>query len=453
MNNIAALYIRVSTDFQAEEGYSIDAQKQMLAAYCTSRSIPDYEYYIDGGYSGSNIERPELNRLIRDIKDKKIKCVVVYKLDRLSRSQKDTLYLIEDVFLPYEVDFISISESFDTSTPFGKAMIGILSVFAQLERENIRMRTRMGMRERVKSGLWMGGGRIPFGYDYDKESGILVKNEDAEKVKKIYSLYLQGYSTYRIAQVLGFSSEQLVKQILHRKNNCGYIIYNDEEFKGKHEPIISEEIYNKAMEMAKTRSRTQLYVTSPYLLAGMVECGVCGAKMRYQKWGKDKIKLYCYSRQKSKPYLVKDPNCDNMVLNAADVEKAVLNILFHTDYEDDNGIVTHTKTNIMDEIYRQKDLLENKLKRLYHLYAESENDLLFETIDEVQADMQKLIHHIELEEKKALTEKEKNTAIQTLSTFKDIWELATLQEKKRILHSLIEKVIVQHDKMQIVFRW
>ena len=175
----AAIYIRVSTDFQAEEGYSIDAQKEQLTAYCVSKSIKNYEYYIDGGWSGSNIERPEIQRLIKDVKEDKISHVIVYKLDRLSRSQKDTLYLIEDVFNPHGVDFVSLNESMDTSTPMGRLMLGILSAFAQLERENIRLRTRMGMKERVKAGLWMGGGRVPFGYDYDKEKGILVPNKDA----------------------------------------------------------------------------------------------------------------------------------------------------------------------------------------------------------------------------------------------------------------------------------
>jgi site-specific DNA recombinase len=106
--------------------------------------------------------------MIEEITEGKICAVVVYKLDRLSRSQKDTIFLLEDVFNPNKCDFISLNENFDTTTPYGKAMIGILSVFAQLERGNIRDRTRMGMYERVKAGLWMGGGRVPFGYDYDK---------------------------------------------------------------------------------------------------------------------------------------------------------------------------------------------------------------------------------------------------------------------------------------------
>ena len=101
----AALYIRVSTDQQFEEGYSVDAQKDMLEGYCRSKGWKDYEFYIDGGFTGSNIDRPEMRRLIEDAKAGLVSQVVVYKLDRLSRSQKDTLYLIEDVFNPAGVGF------------------------------------------------------------------------------------------------------------------------------------------------------------------------------------------------------------------------------------------------------------------------------------------------------------------------------------------------------------
>ena len=208
-----ALYIRVSTDAQFEEGYSVDAQKEKLAQYCKLKDIEDYEFYIDGGWSGSNIERPEIKRLIADIKAEKIDAVVVYKLDRLSRSQKDTVYLLEDVFIPNGCAFISLNENFDTSTPYGKAMIGILSVFAQLERENIRERTRMGMYERVKSGLWMDGGRVPFGYDYDREKNTLIPNEKAEQVRQIYQLYLQGYSTIQLAGMFDVSGDQHISAI------------------------------------------------------------------------------------------------------------------------------------------------------------------------------------------------------------------------------------------------
>ena len=132
----AALYIRVSTQEQAQEGYSVGEQKERLIAYCKAQDWIIADIYVDGGYTGSNLKRPGIQQLITDTD--KFDLVLVYKLDRLSRSQRDTLYLIEEVFLPNNVDFISMQESFDTSSPFGKAMIGLLAVFAQLEREQIK---------------------------------------------------------------------------------------------------------------------------------------------------------------------------------------------------------------------------------------------------------------------------------------------------------------------------
>ena len=218
-SNKAALYIRVSTDAQREEGYSIDAQKEALVGYCKARGFSEYEFFIDGGFSGSNLNRPEMTRLIEAARNHTIKKCIVYKLDRLSRSQKDTLYLIEDIFNPNGVDFISINETMDTSTPLGRLMLGILSAFAQLERENIKERTRMGMLERIKEGYWMGGGRVPFGYDYDKAKGILVPNEDAKTVKKIYELYIDGKSAQTIADMLGLKYDRLVGKVISDSSN------------------------------------------------------------------------------------------------------------------------------------------------------------------------------------------------------------------------------------------
>lgn len=146
-----ATYTRVSTLEQAEEGYSIQEQQDKLEKYCEVKDWAITHRYSDPGFSGSNIKRPGIRELIAAAKQGDFDLVLVYKLDRLSRSQKDTLYLIEDVFQANQVDFVSLSENFDTSTPFGKAMIGILSVFAQLEREQIKERMTMGKIGRAKS--------------------------------------------------------------------------------------------------------------------------------------------------------------------------------------------------------------------------------------------------------------------------------------------------------------
>ena len=325
------LYLRVSTDRQAEEGYSIAIQKERLTAYAHSLFGSEnvkLEYFIDDGYSGGNLERPEMQRMIGLIRSGVGSHVVVYKLDRLSRSQKDTLYLIEDVFLAHDVAFVSMLESFNTATPFGRAVVGILSVFAQLERENIFERTRSGMQKRVESGLWMGGGRVPFGYDYDREQGILVPNRDADTVRAVYDLYIQGYALQHIANLLGLKYERLAAQILTRKSNAGVIVYNGKEYPGRHEPIVSMETYETAMRLLRERSAKRMVTKTDHLLTGLVRCGVCGAKMRYIKWGKDSSRLMCYSREKSKPYLVRDPNCDNEPADADAIERIVTEDLF-----------------------------------------------------------------------------------------------------------------------------
>ena len=132
-----ALYPRVSSHEQVD-GYSIGEQIERLTKYCEAMDWDIFKIYTDPGYSGGSLERPGLQTMLADVRDGLVDKVVVYKLDRLSRSQKDTMMLIEDEFLANGVDFVSMSENFDTSTSFGRAMIGILAVFAQLERENIK---------------------------------------------------------------------------------------------------------------------------------------------------------------------------------------------------------------------------------------------------------------------------------------------------------------------------
>ena len=449
----AAIYIRVSTEAQREEGYSIDAQREMLQAHCVSKGLKDYVEYIDPGFTGSNIERPQMQCLISDIQQEKISHVVVYKLDRLSRSQKDTLYLIEDVFNPHGVDFISMSESMDTSTPMGRLMLGILSAFAQLERENIRERTRLGMRERVKSGKWMGGARTPFGYDYDKESATLIQNKDAERVRKLYEMYLQGYSTAKIAKILGLKYDKLAYQILSRKSNAGYITYNGEEYLGNHEPIISLETYERTMRYMKERSVKKIS-ESEHLFTGIIYCGKCGAKMRYQKWGKHDCKIVCYSQDKSKPHIVKDPNCNNTRLWASDVEDIVLKDLFAYSFEQSKSDAPQiSNMSLLEILHGQYDSVAQKLRRLYNLFAKAEDEILFQTIEETKKELKNIQTQIENE-----TEKSKNHSAfislkKTLTTLSETWEYMTSKEKKQLLNDCINKITLNDTSVHVDYKF
>ncbi len=451
MDKIAALYCRVSTDAQYEEGYSIDAQKEMLAAYCISRGIKNYRHYVDGGFSGSNIERPEMTRLISDIKCDKISHVIVYKLDRLSRSQKDTLYLIEDVLIPHGVSFISMNENMDTSTPIGRAMLGIMSAFAQLERETIRERTRIGMKERVKNGYWQGGGKIPFGYDYDSQKGILVPNSDAPTVKLMYELYLKGWSMMKIARFAGLKYERMAEQILRRKTNAGYIVYNGEEYKGRHEAIVPLSVYNAAMKLMEERARRNLFVCRS-LLAGLIVCGVCGAKMRYQKWGKSGYKIYCYSQDKGKPHLAKSNNCDNIKINADELEETVISDLFSMAmrFSEDKEEDGHAYT---DELLKKQiDKLSKKLKNLYGIYGENPDEALIETIEETKKEISDAKKHLEEYNNEADKALKKSEAKKRLESIEDAWDFMTVEEKQNVLRSFIDKIVVTYDKVEIYYK-
>lgn len=445
-----ALYCRVSTDAQAEEGYSIEAQQKALVGWCQSRGIERYAYYVDGGFSGSSLDRPEMKRLIDDVAAGKIKTVVVYKLDRISRSQKDTLYLIEDVFNRHGCAFVSLQENLDTNSSFGRAIIGILSAFAQLERENIRERTRMGMLERVKAGYWMGGGTAPYGYRYDAGSGVLTPDRSAENVAKIYELYLQGVSTAKLAAIFGFKGDKQIMDILSRETYRGVIRYNGALYEGRHTPLVSEELWEKVRQEKKRRS-VKSAVSSPYLLTGLVYCGKCGAKMRYQKWGGDEVKLYCYSQQTSKPKLVKDPDCDNMRIDAFALERLVVEDLLKKSDETVPDGKARGGLSVLEELKLRREQLSAKIKRLYHTFAETDNVLLTEVIRENQDELERIQNDIDSEQKIQAITAEKETRRSEIKNLKTAWPHLTVREKQQVLRLYIRKIVVTDNNVDIIY--
>ena len=450
-NASIALYRRVSTDKQREEGYSLDAQEERLRAFAkTIDNVVSDKMYTDDGYSGGSLDRPAISQLISDIEDGRITHVIVVKLDRLSRSQKDTLHLIEDIFIPNNVAFISIQESFNTNTPFGRAMVGILSVFAQLERENIYERTRTGMLKRVEAGYWPGGARVPFGYDYDKERGILVPNEDAEKVRYAYAQYIAGKSMTSIAEELNLNHEMNIRNLITRKTNAGYIPYKGKEYKGLHEPIISLETYEEAMRVFQTRSAAYAYQKTEHLLSGMLVCGVCGAKMRYQKWSSNKWKIVCYSRSKSKRHLVKDPNCDNYATDSTVIENGVLDVIFGLLSKLLNSAKKSLDSldpiDVLEERYNEE---KKKLYRLYGFSSSDDDEVLLEMIDETKTKIKKIKERIEEEKKDAQLSKSLIEKLTILSSTQSTWEEMSFLEKRETLFSLINSVIITYGETTV----
>ena len=441
-----ALYLRVSTEAQADEGYSLAAQAEKLEAYCRMKGIAAFQRYVDGGFSGSNLTRPAITELVEAIRAGNVERVVVYKLDRLSRSQKDTLYLIEDVFLPHGVDFVSINENIDTGSPYGRAMIGILSAFAQLERENIFLRTRMGMVERVKQGFWPGGGKIPFGYDYDADKGILVPNSDADTVREIYARYLEGQSTGRIARELGLKYEHLVRQILLRESNTGVIVYRGECYSGRHEPLVDKQTFER-VKRRLLRSDKPRAAASNKLLTGLLVCGHCGAKMRYQKWGGAGDKLVCYSRDKSKPHLVHDADCPNRGVMARQVEEVVIRDLYQLAAQPTQSRGSGKQP---AECRRALERAQRKLRRLYELFAEGEDDTLRDAITRARRECDRAEQELERAQQ-AERQEEIDAAQRALQTIGSCWDKLSDAEKQTLVRACVQRIVLQNDKIEIFY--
>lgn len=302
MKNVAG-YVRVSTQEQADEGYSIGEQQDRLKKYCEAQGWNLVHTYTDPGFSGAKLDRPALQQLLADIPSGSFDTVLVFKLDRLSRSQKDTMYLIEDQFIKNNIDFCSIMESsLNTSTPLGKAMVGILSVFAQLERNNITERMTMGRIGRAKTGKYSGGGIPPFGYEYT--NGELIINEsEAVQVRIIYDLFLNGLNgkEMSINSILRYLRERYtirgaqwvhtstITRVLQSPVYCGYVTFSGVSYPGNHTPIISEADWNKARD--KYHNYTTAFTSAsanfrktPHLLTGLLRCGICGRPYSATTW-------------------------------------------------------------------------------------------------------------------------------------------------------------------------
>ena len=159
----AVIYARYSSDNQREE--SIEGQIRECTAFAEKNGVTILRHYIDRAFSAKTDNRPEFQNMIKDSSKRLFDMVIVWKLDRLSRSQKDMLVLLEDVFLKNGCNFISLMESFDTATPFGRCIVGILAAFAQMERENIKSRMMMGKHAGLKEGRYFSS-RAPIGYQW-----------------------------------------------------------------------------------------------------------------------------------------------------------------------------------------------------------------------------------------------------------------------------------------------
>jgi DNA invertase Pin-like site-specific DNA recombinase len=215
----AAIYTRVSTDEQAQGGFSLDAQLDKLRAFCKAKDLVIAGEYVDGGFSGRNIKRPEYQRMFNDIG--KWDIVLVLKMDRIHRSQKNFIAMMEQL-AKLEKEFISMQESFDTSTAMGRFVMNIMSLIAQLESEQIGERISTALVQKAKSDVagYMNH-RVPYGYrwDLDKKKHIEVPEELAN-VRKIFQFYHDGFNLRQISDKTGISKSS-IRYYLHNSFYAG----------------------------------------------------------------------------------------------------------------------------------------------------------------------------------------------------------------------------------------
>jgi len=472
-----AVYVRVSTEEQAKEGYSIRGQIDKLKSYIQIKDWEFYKVYADEGLSGKNIdERPALGELINDIKNGKVNNVLVYKIDRLTRSIRD-LITLNDIFQEYNCGFNSIMENIDTRTASGRMFLKLLGIFAEFERENLIERITLACEKKVKEGYSLTYFIQSYGYYRNKGEKVQqINQEEAKIVKEIFEMYVNGNLTYNaIARNLNNReiktkkgttwNDSSIRNILQNPTYIGKVRYSlkDEkryfEAEGKHQPIIDEELFYQAQNKIgkiKRKSRTKRPKEDHYF-SGTLYCGLCGEKLQTHGM---------YTKNKNGEVDVnagyRCPNVNKGLCNTSRFAQIKLELAFQ---EYINDIVD---INNPDEIITAE---ENKQEQINNLLKEEyENALL--KLDKREKDVMKLyinerINFEEYEEMTKLLKQEKNTyqaqltkipgksneeiklAISDIITnFKENWLLLNNMEKQQFVQSYIDKITAVSTKEQ-----
>ncbi|CAN2104295.1 recombinase family protein [Wolbachia pipientis] len=327
-----AIYTRKSNEDGLEQKFnSLDAQRVVCEKYIKSREgwVALAKKYDDGGFSGSNLNRPAIKELFEDVKVGEVDCVVVYTLDRLSRETKDCIE-VTSFFRRHRISFVAVTQIFDNNTPMGKFVQTVLSGAAQLEREMIVERVKNKIATSKEQGLWMGG-NPPLGYDV-KEKELIINEKEAKIIKHIFERYMELKSMAELARELnreGYRTKAksdifkkaTVRRIITNPIYMGKIRHYEKQYKGKHEAIIEEEKWQKAQELISN----QPYRKAKYeeaLLKGIIKCKSCDVNMTltYSKKENKRYRYYvCNNHLRGK-------NCEsvNRTIVAGEIEKEVM---------------------------------------------------------------------------------------------------------------------------------
>jgi len=346
-----AVYTRKSTDENLELDFnSLDAQREAAENYIASQKHAGWvcreEHYDDGGFSGGTIDRPAFTRLMADVEAGLVDCIMVYKIDRLSRSLMDFARIMETLER-HNVSLVSVTQQFNTTSSMGRLTLNILLSFAQFEREIISERTRDKIAAARRRGKWTGGAPV-LGYDRARDNGgsrLVVNQAEAKQVRTIYEKYLELGSLLAVVRWLDAQNwrnkryetkkgtsrggkdfdKSTLQKLLTNRLYLGKITYKGQVYEGEHEAIISQELFDRVRAMLQRNGRSGgNHVRNRFgaVLKGLLNCSPCGCSMAptHTKKGNRRYRYYvCVNAQKRGWH-----NCQSRSIPAAEVEPFVV---------------------------------------------------------------------------------------------------------------------------------
>jgi len=241
---LAAIYVRVSTQDQAQHGYSLKAQQEALENYSKALGYEIFKIYKDEGKSAKNMNRPQMIKMLEDAENKKFSAIFIYKLDRFSRSVVDAILTI-DKLKKWGIDFVSMQDKIETASATGKLMFHMISAFAEFERNMIGDRTKFGMKRKAKEGGFIT--KAPKGYNLVNKE-LIIHDQEAEQVRKIFEEFLNSdISLTQLAKKHSMTTSG-IKKLLKNTTYLGKVKFAGQESKGQHKPLLEEELFKSVQE-------------------------------------------------------------------------------------------------------------------------------------------------------------------------------------------------------------
>ena len=474
---ICGLYTRVSSRRQLHETYgSLEGQRERLEDYCKNRDrLRMHKVYEERAYSGESLNRPAMAEMIRDICSGVINCVLVYKIDRLTRSIRDFFNLL-DIFNRYDVELIVITQPFDASSPSGRLLRNVMLEFAQFEREMIADRTRDTMEQRAQKGLW-NGGISSYGYAV-KDKQLVVSAEEARRVKFMFERFAATPSLAKLRDELNARGwrtrsgnpwgKTSVDHILRNPRYCGWIRSNDQLHKGIHKPIVSQRQFRKVQALRPDHSHPRTRLPRAYLLKGLLKCGDCGSFMTphyTEKRRKDgSVNRIPYYRC-TKTMHFNNRACGNRAANADLIERLIVEDL--TNLSKSGSVLDTSIEALNQDTKRNTRPLENERKAIKKRISEIESEIgnYIDALGKADISLKRLETEIQKRQKQQETLRSQLEELdhqlakhvtrdydaeivrRHLQDFQGTFEALTPEERTEALQCVLKDVVLYPDKL------